>query len=74
VRPLLEAAGHLGDADVPAADRGALGEAVREGYLAGFRAVMAGSTVVCVAAALIALLGIPARVRPAQAAGAVRAA
>lgn len=61
-------------ADVPAADRGPLGEAVREGYLSGFRAVMAGSTVVCVAAALIALVGIPARVRPAQAAGAVRAA
>jgi predicted MFS family arabinose efflux permease len=54
-------------ADVPAADRAAVGEAVREGYLAGFRAVMMGSVAVCVAAALVALVGIPARVRPAAA-------
>jgi EmrB/QacA subfamily drug resistance transporter len=49
--------------DVPAQDRAAVGEAVREGYLAGFRAVMAASAGVCVLAAVIALIGIPARPR-----------
>jgi MFS family permease len=50
-------------ADVPAADRGAVGEAVREGYLAGFRAVMLASAVVCVVAAALALALIPGRTR-----------
>ncbi len=49
--------------DVPVADRAAVGAAVREGYLAGFRAVMAGSVVVCVLAALIALVALPGRRR-----------
>jgi EmrB/QacA subfamily drug resistance transporter len=46
-------------ADVPAADRPAVGAAVREGYLAGFRAVMAGSVGLCLVAALVALTAIP---------------
>ena len=50
-------------ADVPAADRGAVGEAVREGYLAGFRAVMLASAGVCVVAAAVALALIPGRTR-----------
>ena len=48
-------------ADVPAADRAAVGAAVREGYLAGFRGVMLGSAGVCVLAALIAFVAIPGR-------------
>ena len=52
-------------ADVPAADRPAVDQAVREGYLAGFRAVMLGSAAVCVLAALIALAGVPGRPRAA---------
>ena len=51
-------------ADVPAADRGAVGDAVREGYLAGFRAVMLASASVCVVAAAVALALIPGRARP----------
>ena len=51
-------------ADVPAADRAAVGEAVREGYLAGFRAVMLASASVCVVAAAVALAFIPGRTRP----------
>jgi EmrB/QacA subfamily drug resistance transporter len=47
--------------DVPASDRPAVEAAVREGYLAGFRGVMTGSVVVCVLAALIAMVGIPGR-------------
>ncbi len=47
--------------DVPASDRPEIASAVREGYLAGFRAVMAASVVVCVLAALIALVAIPGR-------------
>jgi EmrB/QacA subfamily drug resistance transporter len=47
--------------DVPASDREALEAAVREGYLAGFRGVMAASAVVCVLAAFIALVAIPGR-------------
>jgi EmrB/QacA subfamily drug resistance transporter len=47
--------------DVPEADRAAVGEAVREGYLAGFRGVMAASVGVCLLAALIALVAIPGR-------------
>ncbi len=50
-------------ADVPVADRAAVGAAVREGYLAGFRAVMLGSVAICVLAALIALVAIPGRRR-----------
>ena len=48
-------------ADVPASDRPAVEGAVREGYLAGFRAVMGASVLVCVMAALIALVAIPGR-------------
>ncbi len=51
-------------ADVPAADRPAVGAAVREGYLAGFRAVMACSVLLCVLAAGVAAVAIP-RKRPA---------
>jgi EmrB/QacA subfamily drug resistance transporter len=50
-------------ADVPAGDREQVDAAVREGYLAGFRAVMLASVLVCVAAALIALVAIPGRSR-----------
>jgi MFS family permease len=49
--------------DVPARDRANVEAAVREGYLAGFRAVMAASAGVCVLAALVALLAIPGRTR-----------
>ena len=49
--------------DVPQADRAAVDGAVREAYLAGFRAVMIASAVACALAALIALVMIPARVR-----------
>ncbi|GAC1659570.1 MAG: MFS transporter [Candidatus Elarobacter sp.] len=48
-------------ADVPPQDRVAVGEAVREGYLAGFRAVMVASAGVCVLAAIVALVAIPGR-------------
>ena len=48
-------------ADVPAPDRAAVDAAVREGYLAGFRAVMAASAGVCVLAAIIALVAIPGK-------------
>jgi EmrB/QacA subfamily drug resistance transporter len=41
--------------DIPAADREAVGEAVREEYLAGFRSVMLASAAICALAALIAL-------------------
>jgi EmrB/QacA subfamily drug resistance transporter len=47
--------------DVPAADREAVAEAVREGYLAGFRSVMLVSAGVCVLAALIALVELKER-------------
>jgi len=49
--------------DVPVPDRPAVAAAVREGYLAGFRGVMAASVIVCVAAALVALIAIPAQPR-----------
>jgi EmrB/QacA subfamily drug resistance transporter len=49
--------------DVPPADREAVEAAVREGYLAGFRAVMVASALVCVLAALIALVAIPGQSR-----------
>ncbi len=49
--------------DVPPRDRADVAAAVREGYLAGFRAVMAASAGVCVLAALIALLAIPGQTR-----------
>ena len=48
----------------------AVGEAVREGYLAGFRAVMLGSVAVCVLAALVALRGHPPAPRERRARGA----
>ena len=47
--------------DVPAPDLEAVEAAVREGYLAGFRGVMAASAGVCVLAAFIALVAIPGR-------------
>ncbi|BDE06800.1 MFS transporter [Vulcanimicrobium alpinum] len=51
--------------DVPARDRDAVARAVREGYLAGFRAVMGASVIVCVLAAGVALVSIPGRLRSA---------
>jgi EmrB/QacA subfamily drug resistance transporter len=59
-------------ADVPAQDRGPVAEAVREGYLTGFRAVMAASAAVCLLAALLAFFAIPRDTG--KAAGATRAA
>jgi len=50
-------------ADVPQRDRAQVDVAVREGYLAGFRAVMVVSAGVCVLAALIALVAIPGQAR-----------
>jgi MFS family permease len=50
-------------ADVPAADRPAVGAAVRESYLAGFRAVMVATAAVCVLSAVVALVAIPGRLR-----------
>jgi EmrB/QacA subfamily drug resistance transporter len=47
--------------DVPPQDRPAVAEAVRESYLAGFRAVMTASVAVCLLAALIAAVAIPAK-------------
>jgi EmrB/QacA subfamily drug resistance transporter len=47
--------------DVPQQDRPAVAGAVRESYLAGFRAVMMASVVVCLLAALIAAVAIPPR-------------
>jgi EmrB/QacA subfamily drug resistance transporter len=49
--------------DVPAQDRPEVEAAVREGFLAGFRGVMAASALVCVVAALVALFAIPAQSR-----------
>jgi EmrB/QacA subfamily drug resistance transporter len=46
-------------ADVPAPDRPAVTVAVREGYLAGFRAVQYVSALICFLAALIAFLALP---------------
>ncbi|HZO92193.1 MAG TPA: MFS transporter [Candidatus Baltobacteraceae bacterium] len=45
--------------DVPQADRPAVAAAVRDGYLAGFRGVMAASVALCLLAALVAALAIP---------------
>jgi EmrB/QacA subfamily drug resistance transporter len=56
-------------ADVPPQDRPAVAEAVRESYLSGFRAVMMASVVVCLLAALIAAVAIPARPIAAKPAG-----
>jgi EmrB/QacA subfamily drug resistance transporter len=50
-------------ADVPAGDRPTVGAAVRESYLAGFRAVMLATASVCVLAAVVALVAIPGRLR-----------
>ncbi|MDB5072692.1 MAG: drug resistance transporter, drug:H+ antiporter family protein [Candidatus Eremiobacteraeota bacterium] len=49
--------------DVPPQDREELEVAVREGYLAGFRGVMVASVIVCVLAAVVALVAIPGRPR-----------
>lgn len=50
-------------ADVPAADRPAVTAAVREGYLAGFRAVEYVSAGVCFLATIVAFIALPARRR-----------
>jgi EmrB/QacA subfamily drug resistance transporter len=55
--------------DVPAQDRAAVEEAVREGFLAGFRGVMIASSGVCVVAAFIALVAIPKKPIAAKPAG-----
>ena len=60
--------------DVPQQDRAAVGAAVREGYLAGFRGVMLVSSAVCVVAALIALVSIPGKPVKTKAAAARAAA
>jgi len=49
--------------DVPAADRAPVEAAVRDGYLAGFRAVMASSVGLCLLAALVAGVAIPGKPR-----------
>ncbi|GAC1570954.1 MAG: MFS transporter [Candidatus Elarobacter sp.] len=51
--------------DVPQSDRAAVGAAVREGYLAGFRALMLVCAGICVLAALLAFVAIPGRRRDA---------
>lgn len=51
--------------EVPAADREKVATAIREGYSAGFRAVMVLSALISFAAALVALLFLPARSRAA---------
>jgi EmrB/QacA subfamily drug resistance transporter len=60
-----DARGQLFAGGVPAGldlhDRPLVAALVRASYLAGFRAVMAGSAVLCVLAAVIAVLGIPGR-------------
>ncbi len=48
-------------ADVPAADRDAVALAVRNGYIAGFRAVMLASAGVAYLAALVAFVALPKR-------------
>jgi EmrB/QacA subfamily drug resistance transporter len=55
--------------DVPAQDRAEVEEAVREGFLAGFRGVMLASSGVCVVAAFIALVAIPKKPIAAKPAG-----
>jgi EmrB/QacA subfamily drug resistance transporter len=47
--------------DVPAADRPAVTAAVKEGYLAGFRAVQYVSALVAFLAAIVAFIALPAR-------------
>ncbi len=54
-------------ADVPAPDRPTVGDAVRESYLAGFRAVMVATAAVCVLSAIVALVAIPGRLQRAPA-------
>jgi MFS family permease len=49
--------------DVPAADRPAVTEAVRNGFLAGFRGVQYVSATVCFFAAIIAWVAMPGRKR-----------
>jgi EmrB/QacA subfamily drug resistance transporter len=50
-------------ADVPAADRPAVTEAVRAGYLDGFRSVEYVSAAICFFAAIIAFIALPGRRR-----------
>ena len=52
--------------DIPAADRSAVAVGIHEGYLAGVRAVMVASAIVCVLAALVALVAIDGRPRSAR--------
>jgi len=47
--------------EIPVPERPAVEAAVREGYLAGFRAVMAGSALLCILAAVVAMVTIPPR-------------
>jgi hypothetical protein len=54
-------AGGTVPADVPAADRPALTEAVKEGYLAGFRGVQYASAAISFLAALVAFFFLPGR-------------
>jgi hypothetical protein len=51
-------------AGVSAADRPRVAALVRDGYLAGFRAVMAASVVLCLVAAVLAAFFIPGRQQP----------
>jgi EmrB/QacA subfamily drug resistance transporter len=55
--------------DIPAADRDAVAAGIHEGYLAGVRAVMAASAIVCVLAAVVALVAIDGRPRSAKQTG-----
>jgi EmrB/QacA subfamily drug resistance transporter len=54
-------------ADVPATDRATVDDAVRESYLAGFRAVMLATAIVCVLSSVVAFVGIPGRLQRAPA-------
>ncbi len=52
--------------DIPAADRSVVAAAIHEGYLAGVRAVMVASAIVCVLAAALALVAIDGHPRSAK--------
>lgn len=55
--------------DVPAADRPAVSVAVKQGYLAGFRAVQYTSAAIAFLAAIVAFVALPGRRRELPAAG-----
>ena len=59
-------AGGTVPADVPAADRPALTDAVKQGYLAGFRGVQYASAAVSFLAALVAFFLLPVRALPSR--------